>query len=294
MTDPRPALSLKGTLVSPEGGPPGAWWSLTKPVLAVAMLKLAEQGRIDLEATFEGSPFTFLQLLANTSGLPDYTRLTDYRADVAAGCAPWPDEVLLQRTGMIPSFAPGTNWAYSNTGFLLVRQTIERIMDRPVDEAVAALVFTPMDITETRIALSPQDMAACAWSGDRAYHPGWVYHRMAVGPASDAVRFLDAVFFGGFLQDRSLTRMTQATQLGLGPRGRPWSTAAYGLGLMARTMTHGRAFGHSGVGPHSVSAAYHFPDMPDRPTACAFGPGADETDVEWRVHDIALNREIAE
>ncbi|MBB5515022.1 CubicO group peptidase (beta-lactamase class C family) [Rubricella aquisinus] len=283
MSNPLPALSRNGTLMTPEGGPPGAWWSLTKPVLAVAMLKLAEQGRIDLDASYEAHPFTFLQLLANTSGVPNYTDLPAYRADVAAGVAPWTDADLLTETGLTPRFPPGTAWAYSNTGFMLIRQTIERIMDRRIDEAIASLLFAPMGIADTRIAHAPEDMAACAWAGDRAYHPGWVYHRMAVGPASDAVRFLDSVFQGGFLSAAGRARLTQRTELGPGPKGRPWRTAAYGLGLMAGEMQAGRAFGHSGVGPYSVSAAYHFPDRPDRPTACAFGPGADETEVEWQV-----------
>ena len=43
---------------------------------------------------------------------------------------------------------------------------------------------------------------------------------------------------------------------------RPWRTAGYGLGLMMDIASpHGLCIGHSGQGPDSVAAAYHFPDL---------------------------------
>lgn len=49
--------------------------------------------------------------------------------------------------------------------------------------------------------------------------------------------------------------------LGGSPAERPWTQTGYGLGLMSGAMGEaGRAIGHSGGGPFSVAAVYHFPD----------------------------------
>ena len=52
---------------------------------------------------------------------------------------------------------------------------------------------------------------------------------------------------------------------------RPWKTAGYGLGVMMDIETElGRCFGHSGEGPGSVCAVYHFPDCNPPRTVAAF------------------------
>ena len=48
------------------------WWSITKSVLATAVLKLIDLGAMRLDAFFEDWPFTIRQLLQHTSGLTNY------------------------------------------------------------------------------------------------------------------------------------------------------------------------------------------------------------------------------
>lgn len=286
MTDPIIAISRRGAPVQPQDGPCAAWWSLTKTVLSAATFRLAERGQLDLTKPLAPNPFTPLHLLRNTSGVPNYTDLPRYRIAVEHRQHPWPDADLLARVGPTLNFAPGTDWAYSNTGYMHIRRLIEQVTDMPIDEAIAALVFVPIGLENTRIALDLTDIAACTWLAETDYHPGWVYHSMAIGPASDAVLFLDALFQSHFLSAAFHTEFMHTTDLGAGPKGRPWLTAAYGAGLMAGRTSLGRAWGHSGAGPYSVSAAYHFPDMPDSPTVCAFTAGSDESVPEWLIHDL--------
>jgi CubicO group peptidase (beta-lactamase class C family) len=56
-------------------------------------------------------------------------------------------------------FSPGEGWAYSNVGYLFVRQLIEETVDMEIDKALRVLVFEPMGIQRTRIAKTPDDMA---------------------------------------------------------------------------------------------------------------------------------------
>lgn len=76
--------------------------------------------------------------------------------------------------------------------------------------------------------------------------------------------------------------------------GRPWATAGYGLGLMIGEITGaGLAVGHSGAGPGSISAVYHFPDRAEPCTVAAFAPGRDqghdESATEFEVARLAGN-----
>jgi hypothetical protein len=70
--------------------------------------------------------------------------------------------------------------------------------------------------------------------------------------------------------------------------GRPWETSGYGLGLMiGRMASAGIAMGHSGAGPGSVSAIYHFGDRPTPCTVAAFAKGDDEGTTEHEVVRLA-------
>jgi hypothetical protein len=57
---------------------------------------------------------------------------------------------------------------------------------------------------------------------------------------------------------------------------------------MGGTTERGRRIlGHTGVGPGSVIAVYHFPEVMPRRTAAGFFLGADEAGVEKRAFGLA-------
>ncbi|MBM2576825.1 beta-lactamase family protein [Jannaschia sp. Os4] len=257
----------------------GVWWSLSKTVIAALALR-----HLDLDAAVDwpGRP-TVRQLLRHEGGVPDYGARPDYRAAVAAGGTPWTAEEMLDRTrGSL--FAPGTGWAYSNVGYLLVRRALEA--RAPLDRLVRDLM-DPLGLRETRLATTRADLRGMV-GGDVRYDPAWVYHGTLVGPASEAARWVRSVLTGA-----DAPAMTDGLRV-CGPLpGRPWIEGRYGLGTMCGDMRGvGRAWGHSGVGPFSVSACYHLPDAPGAPTVCAFAPpaseGAPEAAVERAVRAAGL------
>jgi hypothetical protein len=78
--------------------------------------------------------------------------------------------------------------------------------------------------------------------------------------------------------------MGEGRRVGNPNPGRPRRRAGYGLGLMVNVApTHGRCLGHSGQGPGSVAAAYHFPDLDPPRTVAAFAPVQDQAVVERAV-----------
>src|SRR5262245_19745136 len=128
------------------------WWSITKTVFAAAVLRLADSGRLSLDNLYRERPYTIRQLLQHTAGLNTYGG-PPYRAAVAAGDPIWPVAELLARVKADRLiFDPGKGWAYSNVGYLFVRQLIEETVDMEINEALRVLVFEPMGIHRTRIA----------------------------------------------------------------------------------------------------------------------------------------------
>jgi CubicO group peptidase (beta-lactamase class C family) len=114
-----------------------------------------------------------------------------------------------------------------------------------------------------------------------AYHPGWVYHGLLVGPLPDAALLLDRLMAGALLPPHLLGEMRRPHRLGGTIPGRPWREPGYGLGLMTGATRYGwKAEGHTGGGPGSSCAVYHFPEAQPTRTVAVFAPDDDATHVE--------------
>jgi D-alanyl-D-alanine carboxypeptidase len=263
------------------------WWSFTKTLIAAAVLRLAEAGRLDLDVPFGRHPFTPRQLLQHRAGLGDYGGLATYRKAVARDDDPWPEEVLLRQ---VPPdrllFPPGSAFAYSNVGYLLLRHLVEECSGTPFAAALSGLVLDPLGLKGARLARTRADMASTAFSGGTPYHPVWVFHGVVVGPVAEAALALHRLLNGHLLLPASRAALLAAMPVGGAPAGRPWQITGYGLGLMIGTMQHPpmksplAVVGHSAGGPGSVGAVYHAPFGGDCRTAAVFAAGADEGPVE--------------
>lgn len=115
--------------------------SLSKPVFAYAVLRLADRGLIDLDAPLttylqrryvEGDDrldrITARHVLSNTSGFPNW------RPRHA------PLEIF---------FTPGERFSYSGEGYAYLQEAVENITGQPLDAAMAELVFTPLGMTSS-------------------------------------------------------------------------------------------------------------------------------------------------
>lgn len=263
--------------------PPVPWWSLTKTALAAAALVLVDRGPLSLDAPTDASGVTLRHLLQHTAGVPEYGGLGAYHEAVARGEEPWSVDELLRRVdaGRL-LFSPGQGWQYSNVGYLLVRRLIEAAVGAALDEALRALVFEPLGVPGVRIARLPADLDDTTWGNSARYHPGWVYHGLAVGTPAEAALFVHRLLAGGFLPSPLIGAMREAYPLGGPIEGRPWRSAGYGLGVMIDVASpRGFAIGHTGQGPGSVAAAYHFPALAR--TVAAFAAVEDPALVERAV-----------
>ncbi|HET6899339.1 MAG TPA: serine hydrolase domain-containing protein, partial [Vicinamibacteria bacterium] len=138
--------------------------SVTKQMTAAAIMRLVREGRLRYEDTLTrvlpgfpayGSAVTIRHLLTHTSGLPDYETLMD-AAEKEKGPLWTPerqirdDEVLaLLQKETRGLFAPGTSWAYSNSGYVVLGLIAARAADKPFRDVLRERIFTPLGMTRT-------------------------------------------------------------------------------------------------------------------------------------------------
>jgi D-alanyl-D-alanine carboxypeptidase len=252
-------------------------YSITKTITAVCALRLHEMGKLDLDAQvaswFPDLPLhrsiTLKHLLCHRSGIPDYGDVEDYHDAVCTHpYAPWTASQILEVTLNRGSrFDPGNGWAYSNTGYMLLRQILESVCAGSFREVVRNLVTVPLGLTDTFIAERMEDWSGCVPGFGREVHPhgelldvrnryhfGWVAPGVAISTVEDTTQFFDALFAGKILKESSLQMMLTLTRVpGEHP---PAVTPSYGMGLMADPdAPAGASYGHNGEGPgYSLSS----------------------------------------
>ncbi len=136
--------------------------SITKPVVAMAAMRLVERGRLslgekvaDLLPEFAGKGrygVRVLHLLTHTSGLPD---LLPHDRDLRRDNAPLPrflDNVCQTEL----TFPPGRGVSYSSCGFVLLGELAARLSGLPLPEFLRREVFDPLGMTDTALG-APSD-----------------------------------------------------------------------------------------------------------------------------------------
>lgn len=135
--------------------------SITKPVTAMALMMLVEEGRLSLTDAVcmhlpefsegERADVTVGQLLSHTSGLPDMLpqnmALRDARAPLSS---------FLTETFVTPLlFSPGTDFSYSSMGILLASEILERISGQSTRHFMRERIFLPLGMRHTELGLGP-------------------------------------------------------------------------------------------------------------------------------------------
>lgn len=121
--------------------------SIAKSFTAFAVLDLVASGRMSLSDRISryvkdvpewAAGVTIEQLLAHTSGIPSYQQLIDWKTYTGMDNA---GVVALLREKGAPLFAPGTKYAYSNSGYALLAMAVEQASGRPFRAVIARLAL---------------------------------------------------------------------------------------------------------------------------------------------------------
>ena len=130
--------------------------SLTKQFTAASILLLEERGKLKVEdpvkkflpdAPAAWDKITIFHLLTHTSGIPNFTSFPEYRGSEALPTTP---EKLVARFRDKPlDFEPGTEWRYSNSGYVLLGYLLERITGQKYADFLQANIFSPLGMKDS-------------------------------------------------------------------------------------------------------------------------------------------------
>jgi len=264
--------------------------SLTKSLVAAAVLRLAADGRLSLADPVErwlpgalpyGGRVSLRQLLNHTGGVPDHTAtlVQALYASRPGRLRAWTPEALVARVaGEPPAFPAGTAWSYSNTGYVLLGLVVEAASRRTLGQELDRSILEPLGLRDTllpdggpeipgpsargySLPLGPDGEALDGPLLDfTAQNPSWAWAAGAlVSTLPDLTRFFRALVGGGLLPPPLLAEMR--TMVPVPPDSIPLPLYdRYGLGLLEVETPAGPLLGNAGGIPGFLSIVLSTPD----------------------------------
>jgi CubicO group peptidase (beta-lactamase class C family) len=282
--------------------------SITKPIVATAIMRLVEQGRLLLSdpivkyipefETFGKGRVTAWHLLTHTSGLDESAwwreRMFERRASA--------DELVQMACRSALRFEPGTRFEYNTLAFVILGELIARLSGLPYPKYLNQHIFGPLGMRDTSFAPTdgqqPRAMRVYAPPTEPDGELRIQYFKSVAAPggglwstAADLVAFGQALLrsgrFGDYhlLSPSAIEVMTRLHTTGLidNFEQRP---AYYGLGWGkpgpdGATLASPRAYRHGGV----TGTVLHI----DPEWDLVFVFLTNEWGIEAGAHDRALN-----
>lgn len=142
--------------------------SITKTMTALLLAEQIEAGTLDLDdpleahlpegttvPTFEGEPIRLRHLVTHTSGLPSLPTqmmvtdpLDPYQGLTEA-------QVLASLADVELAAAPGSQWEYSNWGFMLLSYVVTARGGQDLEPALQGAVFDPLGMAQAHVIVAP-------------------------------------------------------------------------------------------------------------------------------------------
>ena len=225
--------------------------SITKQFTAAGILLLEERGKLKVDdpiskylpdAPAGWKNITFFHLLTHTSGIPSFTSFPDYEA--LQGRPVTPEQLVARFRDKPLDFQPGEKWNYSNSGYALLGDLLEKISGQKYCDFLQQNIFTPLAMRDTGCDRNSTILPRRA-SG---YTPGShglenaTYIDMTVpfsagelySTTGDLLRWQQGLFGGKVLSPASLKKMTTPFK------------ENYGFGLEIQTIQGHERISHGG------------------------------------------------
>jgi D-alanyl-D-alanine carboxypeptidase len=246
--------------------------SVAKTYMVAAVLKLHEDGRIQLDVPFtkyfppkysqyiqNAGKITVRMLLNHTSGIPEYNSNPKYTGYVILNPTKvFPiEEVFEFLKDEEPQFAPGSKYRYTNTNFLILAMIVD-IITGDNGKYIRENIFQPLQLNNSfydpkRKSMIYPLLTDSYWDVINEGRPANIspMQQANVAPLKgddgivatplDAVKFLKGLMEGKLLNDTSMKMMQQWVN---NDGGKP----AYGLGLIHFDIEGIIGYGHGGGG----------------------------------------------
>jgi CubicO group peptidase (beta-lactamase class C family) len=236
--------------------------SVTKQFTAAAILQLVDAGKLafddDVSQYVDGyagnTRVTVEHLLTHTSGIPNYTDLQEWSRHIREELTPRQIVDIIKVEPL--EFAPGTQFKYSNSGYLLLGLIIEKVSGRPYAEYIRQMVL-PLGMRQTRYddpsRVIPRRARGYEWESDEWRNAPYIGMSQPfsagalVSTVDDLALWNTAIERGRLLSDSSRTRWFAPFRLASG------RTTGYALGWTVTTH-EGLAVAEHGGGIHGFAS----------------------------------------
>jgi D-alanyl-D-alanine carboxypeptidase len=279
--------------------------SITKTLTAAAILKLAEQGSLDIddpvvdlvpELGADLAPVTLRHLLNHTSGVVGPGQVLDKflpRRHLEFSRA----ELIALLQGEPRQSEAGSSWEYNNLGYLLLGIVIERISGMSYNEYLRQAILPPAG--SPMLALC--DMHEIIPQRARGYllHEGAPRHHEPVNAsllfaaggacasAPDVAVWMRALARGAVVSGALLESMTTPGTLADG------TVIPYGLGLFTEILDEQRRLHHGGDANGFSAAAAHYLEADLTVVVLTNTRSRVARELERRIATLMLNQEIS-
>ena len=190
--------------------------SITKTFTAAIIMQLVTEKKLQLSDRIStwypnipnAEMMTIEHLLRHTSGLMSFDALPEL--DSAYHSA---DDIIALVATKTPLFCPGTQWAYSNTGYAILGRIIEIVEGIALDQVLEQRITRPLDLNHTLLRYLDDGIAVVDGHSDGIpvqapdrYATPYAAGGMASN-AEDLVKFWQALMAGGVVADNQLKSM---------------------------------------------------------------------------------------
>ncbi len=215
--------------------------SISKVITAVLVMQLVDKGLVELDAPVStyvtglalANDVSIAELLGHRSGIPNYTVTRGFFEVVMANPdrKPQPTDMIGFTNGE-SDFDPGSQFAYSNTNYVVAGLVIEAVRGQSLNDALEQHINGPLGLTHTTFAdgtltdvvggysaMTPTGNSY-AQSYSAVANSAWAAGSL-VTTVEELAMIFDALFFGDLVSADSRVAMVGGIEEG----------AEYGLGL---------------------------------------------------------------
>jgi D-alanyl-D-alanine carboxypeptidase len=243
--------------------------SVSKQFAAVSLLLLQQEGKLNYRDDIRkylpayntyGKTITIEHILSHTSGIPSYTELYGFDTLAARPVSIHQLVKFFERQPLL--FEPGSDWSYSNSGYVLAALIVEKVTGQPFNDFLKKRIFEPLRMSNTFLGTSNFTLANKTGEYGSTLPYGkikmepqydwyWAYGAgQIISTVDDMLKWDEALQQEKLLKKDLLAIAHQSFQL---TSGRP---ANYGLGWSVSTLGTKAFVQHGGsIGGYRAQAA---------------------------------------